>query len=440
MEISNQFNLKYRPRKWEDVVGQDLAVKSLRKRILDNNYGKAILLEGPYGTGKTTLCNLYSASIMAHDSEGNPDWSNPQCKAILDETFNGDVIRLDGGMFSGKSDMVELLQDLNKKPLYSKDRVIIIEEADQLTGQSINALLKTLEDPKPFNHFILLSMLDKKGIPSAIKSRCQVYKINPVGIMPIMMGLKSILEKEGLWGSPKIPQEFFLEGLKTIAEASQGSMRSAVQYLEKCILSETWTVKDIQESLQVLDDTAIWKILDSLLDKTKEESILRQIMSFKTGDEVDHFYNYATMMLAEALMCKETKVAYSDDKFDRLWKMGNNPNCEKLYYCLTLHPQMTKGYIRTTDLLGCIVAYYQGMDFMTPYKGIPLISTTPSVVRTDISPDICLLREENTTKPNSISEVKVSLGSREEPKILKPTVDDKGIPVRQVPPRTRVPW
>jgi DNA polymerase-3 subunit gamma/tau len=363
MEITNQYSIKYRPKTWEDVRGQDKTVKALRKRILENNYGKAIILEGPYGCGKTTLAQIYAAAIMAHDKDGNPDWSNPECKAILDETFTGSVIRLDGGLFSGKNDMVEILADLNKRPLYTKERVIIIEECDQLSGASINALLKTLEDPHPWNHFILLSMLDKKGIPAAIKSRCQTYKINSLDIMPIMMGLKDILEKEGLWGSDKIPQSFFLEGLKTIAEASLGSMRSAVQYLEKCLMSEAWTSNEISDLLQVLDDAALWQVLDGLLAKTKDETILRKLIWLKTGDEVDHFLNYSYVMLSEAMIYKVTRVACDDGHEERLKSIASCPNLESLFYCLTLHPQLCKPFVRTSDLLGAISCYYQDVSF-----------------------------------------------------------------------------
>ena len=363
MEITNQYSIKYRPKTWEDVRGQDKTVKALRKRILENNYGKAIILEGPYGCGKTTIAQIYAAAIMAHDKDGNPDWNNPECKAILDETFTGSVIRLDGGLFSGKNDMVEILADLNKRPLYTKERVIIIEECDQLSGASINALLKTLEDPHPWNHFILLSMLDKKGIPAAIKSRCQTYKINSLDIMPIMMGLKDILEKEGLWGSDKIPQSFFLEGLKTIAEASLGSMRSAVQYLEKCLMSEAWTSNEISDLLQVLDDAALWQVLDGLLAKTKDETILRKLIWLKTGDEVDHFLNYSYVMLSEAMIYKVTRVACDDGHEERLKSIASCPNLESLFYCLTLHPQLCKPFVRTSDLLGAISCYYQDVNF-----------------------------------------------------------------------------
>lgn len=363
MEISTQFSLKYRPHKWEEVFGQDQVVKALKKRILDNNFGKAIILEGPFGTGKTTIAQIYAAAIMSHDKDGNPNWEDAQCKAILNETFTGDVIRLDGGMFSGKSDMIELLQSLDKKPLYSKDRVIIIEEADQLTGQSINALLKTLEDPHPWNHFILLSMLDKKGIPAAVKSRCQTYKVKPLDVMPTMMALKSILEQEDLWNNDKLPREFKLEGLKLIASAAKGSLRSAVQYLEKCLVNEAYNREDIENLLQVVDEVATWRILDGLLEKTKDPAIWDFIMKTKTGDESAHLYNYMTMLLSEAIICKETGYSYEEDHHDRLYRMGMNPNCEKLYYCLTLHPQMNKDFIRATDLLGSLACYYQNVDF-----------------------------------------------------------------------------
>ena len=363
MEITSQYSIKYRPKTWDEVKGQDKTVKALRKRILDNNFGKAIILEGPFGCGKTTIAQIYAAAIMSHDKDGNPNWDNPECKTILDETFTGSVIRLDGGMFSGKNDMVDMLSDMNKRPLYSKDRVIIIEECDQISGASINALLKTLEDPHPWNHFILLSMMDKKGIPAAIKSRCQTYKINSLKVMDIMMGLKDILEKEGLWGAETIPQSFFLEGLKTIAEASLGSMRSAVQYLEKCLMSEAWTSAEISDLLQVLDDAALWQVLDGLLAKTKDETILRKLIWLKTGEEVDHFINYAYVMLSEAMLYKVTQVACDDGHEERLKAIASCPNVDDLFYCLTLHPQLCKPFTRTSDLLSAISSYYQGINF-----------------------------------------------------------------------------
>lgn len=422
MEISNQFSIKHRPHDWESVVGQDAVVKALKTRILTNNYGKAIILEGPFGCGKTTVAHIYSACIMAHDKNGNPDWSNPQCKEILNETFTGDVIRLDGGMYSGKSDMVDLLEDLNKRPMYSKDRVIIIEECDQLSGASVNALLKSLEDPKPWNHFILLSMMDKKGIPQAIKSRCQTYKIKPLEVMPIMIGLKSILEKEGLWGSDKIPQEFFLEGLKTIASCAQGSMRSAVQYLEKCLIAEAWKKEDIENLLQIMDDVAMWEIMEALLNKTNEEKILRKLIWMKTGDEVDHFVNYVTMMLSEAMLYKVTKVACDDDHEARLKKLSESPYVEQLFYCITLHPQMSKGYVRTSDLLSCIVSFYQDVNFLPNQK-----------VDFSIGNNGTFMSDRNFDNKVTMIDFsnKVKIGSDKEVGWLEKPVTNNGVPVRR---------
>lgn len=371
MESINQWSLKYRPRKWEDIYGQDQIVKALKKRILSGDYGKALIFEGLYGCGKTTIAEIYAAAIMSHDKEGNPNWDDPQCKSILDGTFTGDVIRLDGGIDSSKSAMVETLAELSNRPLYSKHRVIIIEEADQISGSAINTLLKTLENPCPWNHFILLSMMDKKGIPAAIKSRCQTFKVKPLEITSLMMCMKGILEKEGLWGASHIPQEFFLEGLSYIAQVSNGSMRSAVQFLEQCVMNEAWTLKEIKPLLDVLDEAAIWEILDALLDKTKDENILRRVIGFKTGDEVDHFLNYSVMLLSEAILCKETGVAYDEKNYNRLMRMGKNPNCETLYYCLTLHPQLSKGYVRGSDLVGCLACYYQGVDFKPGQPIVP---------------------------------------------------------------------
>lgn len=371
-EIS-QYSLKFRPRRWEDVYGQDNIVKSLRKRILADDPGSVLLFQGQYGCGKTTLAEMYAAAMEAHLEDGNPDWSNPSCKAILNGSFDRDVMRLDGSQLSGKSDIIDFTHDLNLKPMYDRRKVLIIEEVDQVSAAAQSSLLKVLEGLKPWVTVILLSMEDK--VSNAIKSRCQVYKVNSMTTKDIMYNLKHIMEQTGDWTNPNIPSSFKMEGLATIAGASQKSMRSAVQYLERCIINETYTREGIEDLLGVVDEEVTWRVLDALLDKSKDESVWNTILRMKTGDQTMHFVNYATMMMSEALLAKEVGVTYSEDNRDRLMRMGTNPNAEALYYCLTLHPQMNKPFIRTSDLLGALVCYYQNIDFR-PQKSVTVVEKT----------------------------------------------------------------
>lgn len=379
-EIS-QYSIKYRPHYFKDVYGQDSIVKALKKRVINNDFPKAILLKGPFGTGKTTLAHIIAAAFQSHDEEGEPNWNNPSNKSILNETFDRDTVVLDGSMFSGKTDMVEFTRGLKTRPLMDSRKIYIIEEIDQVSGAAMNSLLKILEDKTPWVHFILLSMNDKKGVSNAIQSRCQVFNVQPVSVKDTMYALKHILELEGLWQDENIPQSFKLEGLSTIATASKGSMRNACQFLEKCLINEAYKKEDIEALLTVVDETSTWRVLDNLLEKTKEETVWKFVMD----SDAMELYNYMTLLLSEAILCKETGFVYPGASYDRLSTMGNNPNAERLYYCLTLHPQMNKPFLRTADLIGALDCYYQGMDFR-PNKEI-------SVTRTREVP----VKEETTT-------------------------------------------
>lgn len=379
----NQFSLKYRPRVWEDVFGQDSIVQALRKRVLEDNFPKATLFVGPFGTGKTTMAEMLACCMQSHLEDGNPDWESNAGKSILSGRFDRDTQRLDGSQLSGKTDMVEFTSNLNVRPLYDKKKIMIVEEVDQLSGAAFNSLLKILEDSSPHVHFILLSMDDKKGVPAAIKSRCQVFNVKSVKVSDTMRYFKNVLEKEGLWGIESIPREFFLEGLKTIATLSGGSMRSAVQNLEKCLMNEAYTVEAIEELIAEVGEYKTWKILDGLLAKSKEDELWRTIMNYK-GDDIMHLYNYMVMLLSEAILYKETGFVYTEANEARLSRMSQEPNVESLYYTLSLHPQMTKPFLRNSDLIGALVAYYQDKEVLSDSKKIKIGTTeVPSFLKVE---------------------------------------------------------
>lgn len=360
-EIS-QWSLKYRPHKWEDIYGQDNTVKALKERILKNDIPSAVMFQGPFGCGKTTLAQLFAAAIQSHDSQGNPNWGDPACKAILDETFDRDTIRLDGSQFSGKSDVIDFMSSINVRPMLDKKRIIIIEECDLISTAGMSSLLKILESLKPWNCIILLSMGDK--ISGAIKSRCQYYQIKSIGVKDIMMNLKHVMEQTGDWDNKNIPDEFRLQGLSAIASASQGSMRQAVQFLEQCIINEAWSVEAIDDLIGVVDEEKTWRILDELLLKSKDEKMWRTLIGMKSGDEAQHFFNYCSMLLSEAMIYKDTGISYDGDFAEKRFKsMIKSNNLEELFYCLTLHPQMNKPFIRTTDILSALSCYYEGVSF-----------------------------------------------------------------------------
>ena len=353
-----QFTIAYRPKTLDEVRGQDQIVKDLKRRQREDVWPKAMLFQGPFGTGKTTLAQIVAAMMEACDKQGNPDWDHPSNKSILRETFDRDVERVDGSQFS-KADLVDFTAHLKMRPMYDKRRIIIIEEADQLSTAAINALLKVMESPQPNVHFILLSM-EEKGIPGAIKSRCQVFKVKPLSITDIMLTLHDVMIKSGYEDDKNIPASFKVEGLGEIAKTSGGSMRTALSNLERCLSAGIFTKEAIQKEFFVVDETSTMNVLKGILRLSTDESVW-STLSKANPQEV---YNYMTSILASALMYDVSGYLendYFENSYRELlsYRGGDTALAYELYDMLENSPCLNKAYMRKADLIGMISQFYK---------------------------------------------------------------------------------
>ena len=353
-----QFTIAYRPKTLDEVRGQDQIVKDLRRRQREDVWPKAMLFQGPFGTGKTTLAQIVAAMMEACDKQGNPDWDHPSNKSILRETFDRDVERVDGSQFS-KADLVDFTAHLKMRPMYDKRRIIIIEEAEQLSTAALNALLKVMESPQPNVHFILLSM-EEKGIRGAIKSRCQVFKVKPLSITDIMLTLHDVMIKSGYEDDKNIPASFKVEGLGEIAKTSGGSMRTALSNLERCLSAGIFTKEAIQKEFFVVDETSTMNVLRGILRLSKDESVW-STLSKANPQEV---YNYMTSILASALMY-DVSGYLENDYFENSYKEllsyrgGDTALAYELYDMLENSLCLNKAYMRKADLIGVISQFYK---------------------------------------------------------------------------------
>ena len=353
-----QFTIAYRPKTLDEVRGQDQIIKDLRRRQREDTWPKAMLFQGPFGTGKTTLAQIVAAMMEACDKQGNPDWEHPSNKSILRETFDRDVERVDGSQFS-KADLVDFTAHLKMRPMYDKRRIIIIEEADQLSTAAINALLKVMESPQPNVHFILLSM-EEKGIPGAIKSRCQVYKVKPLSIKDIMLTLHNVMIKSGYENDKNVPTSFKVEGLGEIAKTSGGSMRTALSNLERCLSAGIFTKEAIQKEFFVVDETSTLNVLRGILGLSTEESM----WSTLSKSNPQEIYNYMTSILASALMYDVSGYLendYFENSYRELlsYKKDDIVLAYELYDILENSPCLNKAYMRKADLIGVISQFYK---------------------------------------------------------------------------------
>ena len=353
-----QFTIAYRPKTLDEVRGQDQIIKDLRRRQREDTWPKAMLFQGPFGTGKTTLAQIVAATMEACDKQGNPDWEHPSNKSILRETFDRDVERVDGSQFS-KADLVDFTAHLKMRPMYDKRRIIIIEEADQLSTAAINALLKVMESPQPNVHFILLSM-EEKGIPGAIKSRCQVFKVKPLSIKDIMLTLHNVMIKSGYENDKNIPATFKVEGLGEIAKTSGGSMRTALSNLERCLSAGIFTKEAIQKEFFVVDETSTLNVLRGILGLSTDESV----WSTLSKSNPQEIYNYMTSILASALMYDVSGYLendYFENSYRELlsYKKDDTVLAYELYDILENSPCLNKAYMRKADLIGVISQFYK---------------------------------------------------------------------------------
>ena len=252
--------LKWRPKHFKDVVGQDHITETLQKAFEKNRIAQAFLFAGPRGVGKTTTARLLAMSLNGSDTPSiDYDTESDIVKEII-EGRSMDVIEIDGASNRGIDEIRELRENIKFMPLSGKFKVVIIDEVHMLTVQAFNALLKTLEEPPTHVKFIMATT-DIHKVPQTIISRCQRFDFLPMTNTIIKDRLKHILKVE----SVKIDDA----SLDLIASKSEGSMRDALGFLDQVLVfsDKKITNKIVIDLLGIVPTEIYFNITDALHDK-----------------------------------------------------------------------------------------------------------------------------------------------------------------------------
>jgi DNA polymerase-3 subunit gamma/tau len=257
--MSQALYRKYRPKEWDEVMGQDHIVTTLTNAIAADRVAHAYLFAGSRGTGKTTLARLLAKAVncLNTDATKRPDNVCENCKAVNDNRFL-DLIEIDAASNTSVDDVRDLRDKINFSPSQGKYKIYIIDEVHMLSTAAFNALLKTLEEPPPHAIFVLATTEIHK-IPATVLSRCQRHEFRRVPVDEIVANLKKIVKAENIQADD--------DALIQIARQSAGGMRDAISLLDQ--LSSTGdkiTLALAQNVLGTATSQTVLDVLTSLVD------------------------------------------------------------------------------------------------------------------------------------------------------------------------------
>ncbi len=268
--------LKWRPKKFQEVVGQLHITKSFQNSIINNRVNAAYLLTGTRGVGKTSLARIFSKALCCLNpvKDGNPCCSCEHCQSIDHDSFL-DVIEIDGASNNSVENVRQLIENVKFVPIKAKYKIYIIDEVHMLSISAFNALLKTLEEPPPHVIFILATTeIDK--LPDTVVSRCQRFDLKLVPIELLCAQVKMIASSEGVeFESDQV--------IEQICNQGRGSVRDTLSTLEQVFSfceNKIVTLNDISSILGVANNQTIIALVDNIISgkQKKCSQIYRELI------------------------------------------------------------------------------------------------------------------------------------------------------------------
>jgi DNA polymerase III subunit gamma/tau len=252
--------LKWRPRSFEHIIGQQHITQSLRNAIIQDRVGHAYLFNGPRGTGKTTMARILAKGVncLHPDPAQRPCDECQYCEAVNEGRFL-DLIEIDAASHNGVDDVRDLREKIAFAPSEGRYKVYIIDEVHRFSGAAFDALLKTLEEPPEHAIFILATTeLDK--VPPTIKSRSQLFQFRRVSLSDVADRLQMIVDSEGIQAER--------EALELVARQGTGSVRDSISLLDQLINDPDLpiTLEGVEQVLGAASSRAIGSLVQSILN------------------------------------------------------------------------------------------------------------------------------------------------------------------------------
>lgn len=273
---------KWRPMKFEDVVGQNHVTATLRNAIAGKRLAHAYLFSGPRGVGKTTTARLLAKAVNCLNPQvENPDNTCDNCREIT-EGRSFDVLEIDGASNRGVEEIRNLRESVRYAPSKSHYKVYIIDEVHMLTKEAFNALLKTLEEP-PQHVLFVFATTEIHKVPATILSRCQRFDFRRITVAETTENLKAIAREEDL--------QFDDDALRLVAKRGDGSLRDAQSLFDQAVslCGRTITYGQIVQALNIVGEEFYFRVTDLIKTKDARGGILLVEELLTQGHDIKEF-------------------------------------------------------------------------------------------------------------------------------------------------------
>jgi len=268
---------KWRPQKFDDVVGQQAVTRTLRNALSSGRLAQSFVFAGPRGVGKTTTARILARALSCTAGPtADPCGSCDACIEIA-EGRDMDVLEIDAATHTQVDNIREVIvSNLSIAPVRNRYKVFIIDEVHQLSSHSFNALLKSIEEPPPHVVF-MMATTELEKIPETVLSRSQVYELRPIGTAVIATKLREIVDTEGISVAP--------ESLQLIARAADGSMRDAQSKLDQVIAFTGGTIsaEDVSTVLGLVGRDLLLDTLEAVADEDAAASFALVARAMEMG-------------------------------------------------------------------------------------------------------------------------------------------------------------
>ncbi len=348
-QVSLNLARKWRSKKFKEIVGQDLVVRILQNSLFKSTFFPVYLFSGQRGCGKTTTARVFAAALNCQNLDKfqkNPKnyfvpcLSCDSCIAMADMK-HPDFVEIDAASYTGVDNIRNIIDTSSFLPVLSKRKVYLIDEVHMLSKAAFNAFLKILEEPPEFVVFILATTESQK-LPETVKSRCFQLFFNPITLSVVEDQLQHMCDQESI--------NYDTDALTLIAQASEGSLRDAINLLEQARFAHDKVSKNVVTTvLGYIDDQVIFDICTYTLKK--DHQALLQVMNQmnKKVVSIDYILKRLQELLYDVIMVKyDASPKYFFDIPSSLRSVIEEADVSDVISCFYQLSKMDEVLIKTT--------------------------------------------------------------------------------------------